>query len=286
MGSQKPPRGSTKTPSRARPAPPESNEERNEKLFQKLPRLGSQDYLTHLKSASAKDLPAPVLVRAYRQIKAGPAADATLDRLLGHNEKHGYITPLYKAADRLVNQHDTYGVDDLVQDTIGLIVETLGGPRGAGAEKAWVKFVRQRLHDIHRGHVGRRGERRPRRAEPIRDEETGELRDSIDLAGATRGPFHGNAEPSDMEWLEGFIERTFSKIEDERIRHVAFDMVSENRTPVSSNDPADTSTLEHRFQVNRYQIYRWQRSARVLLYAALQTQTEKPGFNTDFLKEP
>ena len=55
---------------------------------------------------------------------------------------------------------------------------------------------------------------------------------------------------------------------------------------MSSNDPADTSTLEHRFQVNRYQIYRWQRSARVLLYAALQTQTEKPGFDTDFLKEP
>jgi DNA-directed RNA polymerase specialized sigma24 family protein len=263
-----------------------SSEERNEELFQKLPPLDSQDYLMHLKSASARDLPAPVLVRAYRQLRAGPAAEATLTRLLGHNEKYGYITPLYRAAERLVTRHDAYGVDDLVQDTIGRILDTLGGPQGEGADKAWVKYLRQRLIDAHREHVGRRNERRPRRAEPVLDEETGEIHDPIDVAGVTRGPFQGNPEPNDLEWLEDFIGRTFSKIEDERLRQVAFDMIAENPTPVSSKDPTDTNTLEHRFQVNRYTIYRLQRLARVLLYAALQTQTERPGFNTDFLKEP
>src|SRR5688572_13210162 len=99
MGS-KTPSGLNEPSGRPMPEPPESSPDRNEALFQALPPLDSADYLNLLKSATAKDLPAPVLVRAYRQIKAGPAAEATLDRLLGFNEKYGYITPLYKMAKR------------------------------------------------------------------------------------------------------------------------------------------------------------------------------------------
>jgi DNA-directed RNA polymerase specialized sigma24 family protein len=227
-----------------------------------------------LKTASAAELPAQVLVRAYRQLRSGPAADATLERLLGYNEKYGYLTPLYMAAKRRISRSDAYGVDDLVQDTIVEIVETLAGPRGEGAEKAWVSFLRQRMEDAYRKLAGRRPERRPRRAEVVTDTETGEEIDPIEAAGVTSGPWQGRVPSSQLEWLEAFIRRTFSKISDERIRAIAFDMFSDNPTPVSSNDPAETNTLARRFGVDRFKIYRWQRYARAVLRAALESQNE------------
>src|SRR5687768_10442386 len=145
---------------RAMPEPPESSDERNEQLFNDLPPLATPEYISHVKSTPAANLAAPVLVRAYQQLPPGEAADATLGRLLGYNDRDGYITPLYKAAKRRLSRHDAYGVDDLVQDTISEIVDTLGGPRGAGAEKAWVSYLTQRMEDAYRKLAGRRGERR------------------------------------------------------------------------------------------------------------------------------
>jgi DNA-directed RNA polymerase specialized sigma24 family protein len=250
------------------------NDERNERIFASLPPLGSPEYMQKLKTASAAELPAPVLVRAYRQLRSGPAADATLARLLGYNEKYGYITPLYKAAKGRISSDEAYGVDDLVQDTIVEIVDTLAGPHGQGAERAWVSYLRQQMENAHRKLAGRRPERRPRRAPVVRDSETGEEIDPIDAAGVTTGPWQGSVPSSRLEWLEAFIRRTFAKISDERIRAIAFDMLSDNPTPVSSNDPAETNTLTRRFGVDRFKIYRWQRSARAVLRAALESQNE------------
>jgi DNA-directed RNA polymerase specialized sigma24 family protein len=253
---------------------PTPDDTRNEQIYNALPPLGSTEYMHRLKTASAAELPAPVLVRAYRQLRSGPVADATLERLLGYNEKYGYLTPLYKAAKRRISRHDSYGVDDLVHDTIGEIIETLAGPRGEGAEKAWVSFLRQRMEDAYRKLVGRRGERRPQLAEVVTDSETGEEIDPIDAAGVTKGPWQGSIPPSQLEWLEAFIRRTFAKIADERIRAIAFDRFSESPTPVSSNDESDTNTLARRFGVDRYKIYRWQRAAQATLLAALESQDE------------
>jgi DNA-directed RNA polymerase specialized sigma24 family protein len=247
---------------------------RNEQIYNALPPLSSAEYMEKVKTASAAELPAPVLVRAYRQLKSGPAADATLGRLLGYNAKYGYLTPLYKAAKRRISRHDAYGVDDLVHDTIGEIIDTLAGPRGEGAEKAWVSFLRQRMEDAYRKLVGRRGERRPQLAEAVTDSETREEIDPIDAAGVTKAPWHGTIPSSQLEWLEAFIRRTFAKIADEQIRSIAFDRFSETPTPVSSNDVNDTNTLTHRFGVDRYKIYRWQRAAQAILLAALESQDE------------
>src|SRR5437773_11706569 len=93
---------------------PTPDDARNEQIYNALPPLGSTAYMQKLKTASAAELPAQVLVRAYRQLRSGPAADATLGRLLGYNEKYGYLTPLYNAARRRISRHDSYGVDDLV----------------------------------------------------------------------------------------------------------------------------------------------------------------------------
>src|SRR5437773_8501039 len=252
----------------------EPDDDRNDRIFASLPPLSSPEYMEKLRTASATELPAGVLVHAYRQLRSGPAADATLGRLLGYNEKYGYLTPLYKAAGRRISRHDAYGVDDLVQDTSGEIVESLPGPRGEGAEKAWISFLHQRLEDAYRKLVGRRGERRPPRAEVITDTETGQEIDPIEAAGVTKAPWHGSVPSSQLEWLEAFIRRTFATISDERIRAIGFDMFSDNPTPVSSKNPKDANTLTHRFGVDRYRIYRWQRYARAVLYAALGSQNE------------
>jgi hypothetical protein len=268
----------------AHPIPPESGDERNERIFQSLPApLGCPAYIKLLREAPASDLPAAVLVRAYRQLQSGPAADATLDRLLGQNEKYGYITPLYRMARRRITRNDPYGVPDLVQDTIGEVLDTLGGPKGAGAEKVWLSYLRQRMVDAHRKQVGRRAERRPERAENLTDPETGEEIDAIDATGVTMGPWQGRVEASDLQWLEEFIRRTFARIPDERMREVALDMLRDKPTPVSGEDPA-ADTLERRYGVKRFTIYRWQRSAAALLKAALERQSERPNFDISFLE--
>src|SRR5688500_18061758 len=95
--------------------------ERNDWIFQHLPPLTSGQYLAHLKTATAKDLPAPVLVRAYWVLPSGPAADATLGRLLGFDNDYGYLTPLWKAANRRISRSDPYSPEDLVLATIGKV---------------------------------------------------------------------------------------------------------------------------------------------------------------------
>ena len=267
------------------PEPPESDEERNERIYQALPApLSGADYLRLLEEAPAVDLPACVLVRVYRQLPSGPAADATLERLLGRNEKYGYITPLYRMAERRITRSDPYGVADLVQDAIGEVIDTLAGPKGEGAEKAWINYLRQRLVDAHRKQIGRRGERRPERAENLIEPDTGEEIDALDAAGVTGGPWQGKVEGSDLEWLEQFIRRTFATIRDDRIRDVALDLLSHEPTPVSSEDPA-IDTWERRLGVKRFTIYRWRRSATAILKNALERQNERLNFDCSFLEE-
>ena len=247
----------------------ETRTERNERIYQSLPTLGSPAYLSFLKTATAAELPASVLVRAYRQLHPGPAADATLERLLGHNERYGYITMLYTATQRRISRLSAYGPDDLVYDAIGEIVATLAGPRGESAERLWVRYLHDCLEEAHRKLIGRRGERLEKRSDKAPDEW-----DDGDEPIASI-PWQGSVETDNLEWLERFIERTAAAIPDERIRAVALDLFSESPTPVSSDDPDDANTLTGRFGVKRFTIYRWQRAARAVLRAALERQNER-----------
>src|SRR5690349_1227070 len=88
---------------------PETAYERHERIFQSLPPLGSQDYLDLLKTASATELPAEVLVRAFQSLGCtGRAAEATLGRLLTQNATYGYLTPLRQMAERRVTARDWF----------------------------------------------------------------------------------------------------------------------------------------------------------------------------------
>lgn len=254
-----------------------SNDQRAEEIFQKLPPLDSVEYLQHLKSARAEELPASVLVRAYRQLPGGQAADATLARLLSTNREHGYLRTLWAAARRKIKSSDAYSTDDLVHDTICEVALTLGGPHGEGAAQNWVSYLLQRMDDAYR-RMATRSKRRGRRVGPLLDEETGEEQELYESVALPRGPYQGNIGGSGLEWLESFIRRTFARIPDQRRREVAFDMMSEH--------PTSANTLAARYGVRRQTIYDWQRAARALLYAALDVQNERPDFDIRFLKRP
>src|SRR5688572_17896982 len=51
-------------------------------VFERLPPLGSEEYLQHIRGAATQDLPSEVLVRAFRQLPPeSAAAKITLERL-------------------------------------------------------------------------------------------------------------------------------------------------------------------------------------------------------------
>jgi len=183
-----------------KPQQPRLDRKRIEELFEALPPLGSKEYLERIKQAPATDLPAQVLVRAYRQLPVGsPEANATLSRLLGNYDRDGYLAPLWQAARQRVSGRDWFGVDDLVSVAIEEIVKSLGGPRGKGADTAWIAFLHQRLQDAYRAMVGRRGERQDvQKVEPTANED-GELVDALDHVHseeAAATTWHGRVEGS------------------------------------------------------------------------------------------
>jgi hypothetical protein len=254
----------------------ESARDRNERLFLSLPKLWSSEYMLLLKQATAAELPAPVLVRAYQQLGQGPAADATLARLLASDEQYGYLRPLRAKARRMVSHRDWFDTDILVDEAIGEIVLALPGPRGVGAHNHWISFLHQRLIDAYRALNGRRGTRQdPPRVDPREDPETGLHLDPVDLAEDGAAPWHGRVQANDLEWLEEFIERTLRTIVDQRIREVALDLFSAEPSPISGTGDDGQPSLTERFQVDRYTIYRWRKIARTKLLVALREQDER-----------
>ncbi len=252
----------------------ESRKEQRDRIFDSLPSLGSPEYLKLLETAPAAELPASVLARVYRQLHPSPAADATLERLLCHDERYGYLSILYTVARRRAARLDAYTPDDLVHDTIGEIVATLASPAGRYAEGAWTSYLHQCLDHAYRKLVGRRGERSMRRVEASVDGSDNRY-DPIDAAATDTIPWHGRVAPDNAEWLEAFAEREAAAIPGERLRRVALDLIMDPTTPISSDDPDDVNTLTHRYGVDRFTIYRLRRQARAILRAALERQTER-----------
>ena len=254
----------------------ESERDRNERIYRSLPKLGSDEYMLLIRQASAADLPAPVLVRAYQQLGQGTAAEATLGRLLTSDERYGYLRPLRRMARRKVSHRDWFSADDLVDDAIGEIALALPLPRGAGADAHWISFLKQRLEDAYRSLNGRRRERQdPKRTESWVDPKSGQTLDPLELAEDGMAPWHGRVKESDLEWLEDFIGRTLRGIVDERIRAVAIDLFSADPSTISGTGPDGRPSLTEQFGVDRHQIYRWRRIARARLLAALREQDER-----------
>ena len=252
------------------PQKPRPDRRRIDEIFKALPKLGSKEFIAHIKTTPASQLPAQVLVRAYRQLPPGsPEANATLARLLGNYEKEGYLRPLWQAARLRISNRDWFGIDDLVADAIEEIAVSLGGPRGKGADIAWVAFLNQRLEDAYRAKVGRRGERQePEKAEfrYVEDGEHTDLFDTIGSDAVAYAPWHGKVEGNDLVWLEEFVARVLAQLPD-TIRQVA--------QARFSPEPVPMEALCDRFGVDRFQIRRWVEIARTTLYAALKAQKER-----------
>lgn len=262
----------------------EPEDQKYDRIFQALPPLVSPEYLRHLRTASAVELPAPVLVRAFRQLLAttgeadgslSRASSATLQRLLATEHEHRYFRPLRNKARRLVGGGQEFEVEDLIFQAKQDIAMALVGPRGKGAEQYWASFQVQRLVDTWREQYGRRGERiEPKRADPQIDQETGM---EIDVGSNVTGEgidWHGNVAPDKEEWFRNFVRRTLARISDDRIREVAQDQWGDKPSRISSTDPNDASTLCRRYDVSRFVIGRWLNIAAALLYAALESQDE------------
>lgn len=258
-------------------APPAPAYERHEQIFQSLPPLGSQDYLDLLRTASAADLPAEVLVRAFQALGCtGRAAEATLGRLLTQNATYGYLTPLRRMAEQRVSARDWFDADYLVDETIGVIWKALAGPQGKNAHRAWLSFLKQRLEDAYRNLNGRRNERRDReRAEPRLDPESGNELDPLESEAALDAPWQGRLGPDVEEWFETFARRSIARIQHAQIREVGLDQVSSSPSSLSGPGTHGKPSLADKYSVNRFQIMRWRDAAFARLLVDLEQQDER-----------
>lgn len=251
-----------------------------DRLYEALPPLNSPQYTALLDMASATELPAQILARAYRQLCAAgseEAARATLTRLIGSGGKYGYLAAVRRLAFvEVARGQYWYDSDDLVQAAIIEIVKTLPTPRGQLAERAWVLFIQQRFQDGWRALNGRRGERiRGKRVEPTVDKESGEVFDPVEETDGAAAPWHVGAEASNLPWLIEFIRETVTKIADPVVRHVAEDQFGDDPSPISAGTSGGGKPpLTEQIGVSRFKILRAKKNAKARLAAALLAQRE------------
>jgi hypothetical protein len=251
-----------------------------DEIFEALPPLDSSQFINYLRTASAAELPAQVVARAYRQLcMAGSdeAAQATLIRLVGSDNKYHYLASVRRMAKHSIARGQYwYDAEDLVQATIVEIVRVLPTPRGALAERAWVMFSQQRFSDAWRVLNGRRGEKvRGQRVEPSIDTETGEPFDPVEESDGTTAVWHVSAQASNIPWLEEFIQETVAKIADPITRQVAEDRIGDDPSPISAGVSAGGKPpLTEQLGINRFKVMRALSNAKARLASALLAQRE------------
>lgn len=198
----------------------EPTRERVERIFQALPPLHSLEYLEILKTASAEELPAQVLARAYRTLAPTAhkeAADRTLERLLDARNHFGYLRSIQVLAkERVEDGHFEYDENDLINETLWEIAKVLPTKRGQMAEQAWVGFCRSRLEDVRRRIQGRKGNKeRWKRAEMKLDKESGRFLDPLEEIHAPPQELDRLlASEAKQDKLRTIIRETIAKIQD------------------------------------------------------------------------
>lgn len=189
-----------------------------EQVFRTLPALGSDAYLAHIQSAAASDLPPEVLARVFRQLPLEHTASRpTLDRLLLRRADGSwdYLAPLVAQARRQskISKHDDH--EDVMQDALRRITQTLRTERGAFAEQAWHAYCYHESIEAWRQRYGRRGERLPRERQAEFDPEQQE--DPLCLV-CEPPAWHGNADPQHVIKIEEILQTVIAQIPDEFIR--------------------------------------------------------------------
>jgi DNA-directed RNA polymerase specialized sigma24 family protein len=247
-------------------------------IFAALPPLDSPEYLKLLETATADELPAPVLAKAFRQLAGvDGAARATLERLVASPHREQYLLVVRKLArQRVARGQYAYDDEDLFQEAMVEIVRTLPTTRGRFAETNWVTFCKHCFEDGWRNLNGRRGEKiRGERVEGVIDQESGEERDPLEVSGDDI-PWYVALRESNQPWLEEFIHRTIAEFGDPLMRHIAEDQFGSDPSPISSGRlEADKSPLTEQLGIDRFRIFRLIRQSRARLFAALIAQKEK-----------
>lgn len=251
-----------------------------ETIFAALPPLDSPEYLHLLDTATASELPAPILAKSFRQLaSAGVDAPtrATLERLVASSHREAYLLVVRKLArQRVARGQYAYDAEDLFQEAIKEIVRTLPTERGAFAETNWVTFCKHCFEDGWRNLNGRRGEKiRGERVEAVTGPESGIVNDPLEVTGDFI-PWHIVMRQSKVPWLEDFVRRTVSEFKDPLMRRVAEDQFGPDPSPISAGrSEMDKSPLTEQLGVDRYRISRALKQARAKLFAALIKQKEK-----------
>lgn len=251
-----------------------------ETIFAALPPLDSPEYLHLLDTATASELPAPVLAKSFRQLAsagADAAARVTLERLAASNHREAYLLVVRKLArQRVARGQYAYDAEDLFQEAVKEIVRTLPTERGAFAETNWVTFCKHCFEDGWRSLNGRHGEKiRGERVEALTDPASGIVNDPLEVTGDFI-PWHVAVLQSKVPWLEDFVRRTIAEFKDPLMRQVAEDQFSPDPSPISA-DRTKTGKLPltEKLGVDRYRITRARDRAQAKLFAALIKQKEK-----------
>jgi hypothetical protein len=251
-----------------------------ETIFAALPPLDSPEYLHLLDTATASELPAPVLAKSFRQLAsagADAAARVTLERLVASSHREAYLLVVRKLArQRVARGQYAYDAEDLFQEAVKEIVRTLPTERGSFAETNWVTFCKHCFEDGWRSLNGRRGEKiRGERVEALTDPASGIVNDPLEVTGDFI-PWHVAVLQSKVPWLEDFVRRTIAEFKDPLMRQVAEDQFSLDPSPISA-DRTKTGKLPltEKLGVDRYHITRARDRAQAKLFAALIKQKEK-----------
>jgi hypothetical protein len=251
-------------------------------IFKSLPRLGSPEYIRYLCDATAKDLPPQVLVRAYRQLaEAGEheAADRTLERLFGYEQKYGYLLVVRRLARLHLGRYDRANeFEDLVRETVKRMLMALPSSQGAFAERAWAKFSEQQFFQAWRDLYGRSGDKAEVEiAEPVKDAETGRVQNLADESEAEEAPWHTVFDRPDavVDLLADracytTIVQEIDSWDDPELQAVAIDQFLEEPAAVSgSRMRSEKQSLTDRTGLDRDKINRLIKKARIRLKAAL-----------------
>jgi DNA-directed RNA polymerase specialized sigma24 family protein len=252
-------------------------------LYQRLPRLDSEEYVTFVDTAPRSALPPEVLARAFRQLPLDSrTAHATIERLFRRTGTNWeYLQPVVRLArDRARDMlsEDRGGAEDihqdLLQDALLRIIRVLPTPRGAFAEVAWTAFAVTQFKDAWRERYGRHAERLgPYRGSPVKPADAeDEDRDPLDLVSNEQSIWGAIVTNDQTAEIEATAERVAHGINDPFVRDVALAAWSSNDRPKTSGvaKPGQLPTLQERFpDKSRDQINRALRKADSLLATEL-----------------